>query len=88
MSTIECAQAILSRWDVSKNTFKHLYDRHPFHDHPGLTTVESENQLIANSAVKSIDKEIKTLCKEIDRTYKKCAKAKDVLNGVFVLPSS
>lgn len=80
MSTIECAQAILSRWGASENTFKHLYDRHPFHYHPGFTTVESENQLIVNPAVKSIDKEIKVLRKELDRTYKKCAKAKDVLN--------
>ena len=80
MSTIECAQAILSRWGASENTFKHLYDRHPFHYHPGFTTVESENQLIANPAVKSIDKEIKTLRTKLDKIYKKCTKAKDVLN--------
>ena len=80
MSTIECAQAILSRWGASENTFKHLYDKHPFHYHPGFTTVESENQLIANPEVKSIDKKIKALRKELDRIYKKHSKAKDVLN--------
>ena len=34
ISTLQCAQAILSRWGASENTFKHLYDRHPFHYHP------------------------------------------------------
>ncbi len=80
MSTIECAQAILSRWGASENTFKHLYDRHPFHYHPGFTTVESEKQLIVNPEVKSIDKEIKVLRTKLDKLYKKCAKAKDALN--------
>jgi len=45
MSTIECAQAILSRWGASENTFKHLYDKHPFHYHPGFKTKDSQNQL-------------------------------------------
>jgi hypothetical protein len=80
MSTVECAQAILSRWGASENTFKHLYDRHPFHYHPGFTTVESENQLITNPAVKSINKEIKALRTKLDKIYKKCTKAKDVFN--------
>lgn len=80
MTTLECAQAILSRWGASENTFKHLYDRHPFHYHPGFTTVDSENQSVANPAVKSIDKEIKELRKKLDKSYKKVAKAKDVLN--------
>lgn len=80
MSTLECAQAILNRWGASENTFKHLHDRHPFHYHPGFNTVKSEKQLIANPAIKSIDKEIKALRKELDKKYKKSAKTKEILN--------
>jgi hypothetical protein len=31
LSSEECAQAILSRWGASENTFKHLNSRHPLH---------------------------------------------------------
>ena len=79
-STLQCAQAILSRWGASENTFKHLYDKHPFHYHPGFKTVDSEKQLIANPAIKSIEKEIKDLRKKLDKTHKKNSKAKEVLN--------
>jgi len=80
VSTLQCAQAILSRWGASENTFKHLYDKHPFHYHPGFKTVDSEKQLIANPAIKSIEKEIKDLRKKLDKTHKKNSKAKEVLN--------
>jgi len=80
MSTVECAQAILSRWGASENTFKHLYDRHPFHYHPGFKTVDSENQLIGNPAIKSIEKEIKDIRKKLDKKHKKNSKAKEVFN--------
>ena len=80
MSTVECAQAILSRWGASENTFKHIYDRHPFHYHPGFKTKVSEKQLIANPAIKSIEKEIKAVRKQLDKEHKKNSKAKEVLN--------
>ncbi|MCP4370826.1 MAG: helix-turn-helix domain-containing protein [Deltaproteobacteria bacterium] len=80
ISTLECAQAILSRWGASENTFKHLYDRHPFHYHPGFKTGDSENQLIANPAIKSIEKEIKDVRKTLDKKHKKNSKAKEVFN--------
>lgn len=79
-STLQCAQAILSRWGASENTFKHLYDKHPFHYHPGFKTVDSEKQLIANPAIKSIEKEIKDVRKKLDKTHKKNSKTKEVFN--------
>ncbi|RZB36864.1 MAG: hypothetical protein SRB2_01664 [Desulfobacteraceae bacterium Eth-SRB2] len=80
MSTLQCAQAILSRWGASENTFKHLYDRHPFHYHPGFKTDDSEKQLIANPVIKSIEKEIKDVRKTLDKKHKKNSKAKEVFN--------
>ncbi len=80
MSTIQCAQAILSRWGASENTFKHLYDRHPFHYHPGFKTGDSEKQLIANPDIKAIEKEIKSVRKALDKKHKKNSRAKDVYN--------
>jgi len=80
ISTLQCAHAILSRWGASENTFKHLYDRHPFHYHPGFKTVKSEKQLIANPAIKSIEKEIKAVRKTLDKKHKKNSKAKEVFN--------
>ncbi|MGB9499187.1 MAG: hypothetical protein ACKVE4_05425 [Dissulfuribacterales bacterium] len=80
ISTLQCAQAILSRWGASENTFKHLYDRHPFHYHPGFKTVDSEKQLITNPAIKSIDKEIKDVRKKLDKKHKENSRAREVLN--------
>ncbi|MEA3380161.1 MAG: helix-turn-helix domain-containing protein, partial [Pseudomonadota bacterium] len=80
MNTLQCAQAILRRWGASENTFKHLYDRHPFHYHPGFKTDDSEKQLIANPVIKSIEKEIKDVRKTLDKNYKKNSKAKEVFN--------
>ena len=80
ISTLQCAQAILSRWGASENTFKHLYDRHPFHYHPGFKTVDSDKQLISNPAIKSIEKEIKAVRKKLDKKHKKNSRTKEVLN--------
>jgi hypothetical protein len=80
ISTLQCAQAILSRWGASENTFKHLYDRHPFHYHPGFKTVDSDKQLMANPAIKSIEKEIKAVRKKLDKKHKKNSRTKEVLN--------
>jgi len=79
-STLQCAQAILSRWGASENTFKHLQDKHPFHYHPGFKTVDSEKQLIANPDIKVFEKEIKAVRKTLDKKYKKNSKAREVLN--------
>jgi len=79
-SALQCAQAILSRWGASENTFKHLYDKHPFHYHPGFKTADSEKQLIANPAIKSIEKEIKDVRKKLDKAHKKNSKTKEVSN--------
>ena len=70
----------MNRWGASENTFKHIYDRHPFHYHPGFKTKDSEKQLIANPAIKFIEKEIKTIRKQLDKKYKKNSKAKEVFN--------
>ncbi len=80
MSTVECAQAILNRWGASENTFKHIYDKHPFHYHPGFKTKRSEEQFISNPAIKSIEKETKNIRKKLDKKHKKNSKAKEVFN--------
>lgn len=80
LSTLQCAQAILSRWGASENTFKHIYDRHPFHYHPGFKTVESDKQLISNPAIKSMEKEIKATRKKLDKKHKENSKANDAYN--------
>jgi hypothetical protein len=79
-SSVQCAQAILSRWGASENTFKHLQDKHPFHYHPGFKIVDSEKQLIANPDIKVIEKELKAVRKTLDKTHKKNSKAREVLN--------
>jgi hypothetical protein len=79
-SSVQCAQAILSRWGASENTFKHLQDKHPFHYHPGFKIVESEKQLITNPDIKVIEKEIKAVRKTLDKTHKKNSKAREILN--------
>lgn len=80
VSTKECAQAILSRWGASENTFKHISDRHPFHYHPGFKMNESEKQDIANPEIKECQKKIKVTKKELDKAYKNFAESKDAYN--------
>jgi len=80
LSSEECAQAILSRWGASEDTFKHLSDRHPLHYHPGFELVESENQEIANPQVKEKEKLIKGVKKQLEKLYKKLAKTTESVN--------
>ena len=80
LSIEECAQAILSRWGASENTFKHLSDRHPLHYNPGFELVESEKQEIANPEVKEKEKLIKALKRQLGKLYKKLAKTTDSVN--------
>ena len=73
----ECAQAILSRWGSSENTFKHIQTRHPFHYSPGMKMEGSERQEIANPRIKALAKEIVAIKKSLGKLYKKSAKSKD-----------
>ena len=70
----------MSRWGASENTFKHIYDKHPFHYHPGFKTTKSEEHFISNPAIKAIKKEIKNLRKQLDKKHKQNSKAKEVFN--------
>lgn len=79
-STIDCAQAILSRWGASENTFKHIKDRHPFHYHPGFRLIKSESQEIANPEIKEKQGIIKSLTNRVNRLYKKCFQTKEATN--------
>jgi len=80
MSTEDCAQAILSRWGASENTFKHINDRHPLHYHPGFKMVESEKQDIANPAVKEKSSLIARAKVILNKLYKQLADAKTATN--------
>jgi len=80
LSTIQCAQAILSRWGASENTFKHIHDRHPFHYCPGFKVVDSEEQFITNPVIKDTDREIKVIFKQLDKKHKKNSKTREVRN--------
>lgn len=80
LSTVQCAQAILSRWGASENTFKHIYDRHPFHYRPGFKMIDSEEQFITNPAIKDIDREIKAVRRKLGILHKKNSGAKEVYN--------
>jgi hypothetical protein len=80
MSTQECAQAILSRWGASENTFKHLKDRHPWHYHPGFKLVESERQDIANPEIKRKDGLITGIKNGLNKLYKKLTQTNAAVN--------
>jgi hypothetical protein len=80
MSTEDCAQAILSRWGASENTFKHINERHPLHYHPGFKMVESEKQDIANPAVKEKSSLISRAKTKLNKLYKQLADAKTATN--------
>jgi hypothetical protein len=80
MSTQECAQTILSRWGASENTFKHLYDRHPWHYHPGFKLVESDQQDIANLEIKKKKSNFGKIKNELNKLYKKLANANTTTN--------
>jgi hypothetical protein len=75
MDAKECAKAILSRWGSSENTFKHLGEKHPLNYQPGYELSESENQEIANPAIKKIKVLLKNKKKELDKLYRKQSKS-------------
>ena len=79
-STADCTRALLSRWGASENTFKHLYDRHPFHYHPGFKLTISKKQEIKNPEIKEKQSVIKTLKTRLARLYKKLTKAETTTN--------
>ena len=79
MSTVDCAQAILSRWGASENTFKHQKAKHPMHYHPGFKMVDSENQIITNPEIKVKDGLVKKAKKALDKLYKKLSNTKAVI---------
>ena len=81
LTTEECAQAILSRWGASENTFKHLKDRHPWHYHPGFKLATSERQDIANPELKEQETLLKVLKKNLGKLYRKLSPAKEVVNA-------
>lgn len=76
LSTQDCAEAVLSRWGASENTFKHIQERHPFHYHPGFKLCESDRQEITNPAIKHKQKEIGRIRKSLARLYKKSSAEK------------
>ena len=76
MNTVDCAEAILSRWGASENTFKHLKDRHPLHYHPGFKKVESDDQQIANPELKEKNKTFSSLKKEVIKLRVELSKTK------------
>jgi hypothetical protein len=79
LSTQDCAFAILNRWGASENTFKHVQARHPYNYQPGFRMHDSENQSIANPAIKESQTLAKKLKTEINKLYKKLATSKDGL---------
>jgi hypothetical protein len=80
LSRVQCAEAILSRWGASENTFKHIKERHPYHYHPGFGTQKSENQLIQNPEIKRLEKEAREINKQINKKHKENSKAQEKLN--------
>ncbi len=80
LSTQDCAMAILSRWGASENTFKHLVDKHPLHYQPGFEMVDSEKQEITNPQYKQKQGLLARLKTQLNKSYKKFSKSKEVLN--------
>jgi hypothetical protein len=77
----DCVTAILSRWGASENTFKHVQDRHPFHYHPGFRLTTSENQEIANPAVKEKEQAIQSRKKRLAKLYRELSRAEVSQSG-------
>jgi hypothetical protein len=80
MSTRECAVAILNRWGISENTFKHLNERHPLHNEPSFNMAESQYQEIANPELKSKKTILAQIRSSLNSMYKKLSKTKQVFN--------
>ncbi len=80
MDTMQCAQAILSRWGASENSFKHLQEKHPLNYQPGYSFTESQNQQISNPEVKKFKKLVSTIKASLVALYKKLSKSSESLN--------
>ncbi len=80
LDTKDCAEAILSRWGASENTFKHLQDRHPYHYRPGFKKEESDKQEIANPAIKEKGNRLARLTKKIDKASIELGRTKNAAN--------
>lgn len=80
MDTRQCAEAILSRWGASENSFKHLQEKHPLNYQPGYSFTESQNQQISNPEVKKFKKLVSTIKASLVALYKKLSKSSDSLN--------
>ena len=76
----ECAEAILSRWGASENTFKHFKERHPMHYQPGFKLSESKRQEIKNPEIKKKETLLKSLGKKLAGLYKKLAGTSETVN--------
>jgi len=91
LSQDDCIYGILNRWGASENTFKHLGSRHPLAYRPGFKLETSNNQIIINPEIKTIDKKIKQKDKEQTRQCKVLATKEKVLtktgeerkNGIY-----
>jgi hypothetical protein len=81
LDATECVKAILSRWGASENMFKHIQSRHPLHYHPGFGFKLSENQLIANPAIKEIDKQIQAANRHLTKFCKELSQADTTHSG-------
>ena len=80
MTTRECAVAILSRWGMSENTFKHLNNEHPLHNEPSFSMVESEQQDMANPELKSKKSILAQIRSNLTSMYKKLSKTEQIFN--------
>lgn len=69
----------MNRWGASENTFKHIQSRYPYDYQPGFRMQDSENQIIANPAIKESQTLIKILKTGVNKLYKKLAISKDSL---------
>jgi len=81
LSVREAAEAILSRWGASENTFKHIQNRHPFHYHPGFKVSKSDKQSIENPILKKVKTTITTIKKSLHKLYIQLAKLKKPINN-------
>jgi transposase len=70
--TITIAQAMLSRWGCSENSFKHMGNRCDMHYNPAVdASKESEKQQVANPDHKELKKEVSQLKKKIAKCEQK-----------------
>jgi hypothetical protein len=79
-STVQCAEAILSRCEISENTFKHMNASYPYLYHPGFESQINTHQSITNPEIKDIEREIKMLHRQKETKHKENFKAREQLN--------